>query len=349
MTVHLGLDLGGTFLKWAIVGHEGGEWRCIDSGSAPTPADGGASAIVAELIGCAREASARYGPVASIGIAVPGRYDAIRGTVRFTPNIHVDWSGVPVVAAVSEAVGVPAHLVNDARAFTLAGLRLGAGRGAATMVGITLGTGVGGGIAVAGRLHLGLDGAAGEVGHLTIDPDGPRCGCGSRGCVETYAQAQAIAAACGTETAEEAVEAARAGDGRAMAGLAEAGRYLGIAVAGLVTLLTPDVVVFGGGVANAGELLLGPVRDELRSRVHMTSPESVRLVQAELGTLAGAIGAAVFGAEASAATGGAGSPETAGPSAAASGRSDAGSSETAGTEGGSAEAEPSPAAVAVTG
>ncbi len=299
MTSHLGLDLGGTFLKWTVVGHDGAEWRCMDSGSVPTRAEGGARAIVAELVGCALDAGARFGPVASAGIAVPGRYDPVAGTVRFTPNIHVDWDGVPVAPAVAAALGVSAHLINDARAFTLAELRLGAGRGARTMVGITLGTGIGGGIAVDGRLHLGLDGAAGEIGHLTIDPDGPRCGCGSRGCVETYAQAQAIAAGCGTQTAEEAVEAARAGDGRAVAGLAEAGRYLGIAVSGLVTLLNPDVVVFGGGVANAGDLLLGPVREELRARVHMTSPDAVRLVRAELGTLAGAIGAAVFGAEAS--------------------------------------------------
>ena len=295
---HLGLDLGGTLLKWAVVERSGRQWRMVGSGTLATRADSGAPGIAAELVECAVDASARHGPVDSVGVAVPGRYDAAAGTVRFTPNIHVDWSGVPITQPIEAALGVPAHLVNDARAFTLAELRLGAGRGARCMVGITLGTGVGGGIVVDGRLHPGLDGAAGEIGHQTVDPDGPLCGCGNRGCVESYARADAISAACGTATPEEAVEAARAGEPRAAAGLADAGHYLGIAVANLVTLLTPDTVVFGGGVAKAGELLFAPIRAELRARVHMTDPDAVRLVPAELGTFAGAIGSAAYGAEA---------------------------------------------------
>jgi glucokinase len=295
---HLGLDLGGTLLKWAVVEQSARQWRLVGSGTLPTRADSGALGIAAELVECAVDAAALHGPVRSVGVAVPGRYDAAAGTVRFTPNIHVDWSGVPITRPIEAALGVRAHLVNDARAFTLAELRLGAGRGARCMVGITLGTGVGGGIVIDGRLHAGLDGAAGEIGHQTVDPDGPLCGCGNRGCVESYARADAIAAACGTGTPEEAVDAARAGDPRAAAGLADAGHYLGIAVANLVTLLTPDAVVFGGGVAKAGELLFAPIRAELRARVHMTDPDAVRLLPAELGTLAGAIGSAAYGAEA---------------------------------------------------
>ena len=129
------------------------------------------------------------------------------------------------------------------------------------MVGLTLGTGVGGVIAIDGRVHLGHDGTAGEIGHQTIDPDGPSCGCGNHGCLEAFARADRIAAACGTATAEEAVERARAGDARALAGLAEVGRYLGIGIANMITVISPDRVVIGGGIAAAGDLLLEPIRD----------------------------------------------------------------------------------------
>jgi glucokinase len=193
---------------------------------------------------------------------------------------------------------LPVALVNDARAFGLAELRLGAARGASSMIGLTLGTGVGGVFAVDGRVHQGHDGTGGELGHQTIDPDGPWCGCGNRGCVEAYARADQIAAACGTPTAEDAVRAARAGDERARSGLADVGRYLGIGIANMITVITPDRVVLGGGVAAAGDLLFDPIRQEIARRVRTTSIEEVMVVAAELGTWAGAIGAALYGAEA---------------------------------------------------
>jgi glucokinase len=203
-----------------------------------------------------------------------------------------------VAAPVGEAIGAPASLINDARAFGLAELRLGAARGARSMVGVTLGTGVGGVLAIDGRIHHGHDGTAGEIGHQTIDPDGPSCGCGSRGCLEAFARADRIAEACGAPTAEEAVARARAGDARAADGLARTGRYLGIGLASLISVFTPDTVVIGGGIGAAADLLIGPIRDELRLRVRMTSLDDVEIVFAELGTWAGAIGAAVHGAEA---------------------------------------------------
>ncbi len=222
------------------------------------------------------------------------------GSIRFLVNMPGDWVGRPVGPPVAAALGLPVALVNDARAFGLAELRLGAGRGASSMVGLTLGTGVGGVIAIGGTVHLGHDGTGGEVGHQTIDPDGPMCGCGNRGCLEAFARADRIAAACGTETAEAAIAAARAGDARALAGLDEVGRALGIGIANMIVVITPDRVVIGGGIAAAGDLLLDPIRAELRHRVFMTSLDEVVVVTAELGTWAGAIGAAVHGAEAEA-------------------------------------------------
>jgi glucokinase len=165
------------------------------------------------------------------------------------------------------------------------------------MIGLTLGTGVGGVIAIDGRVHQGHDGTGGELGHQTLEPDGPPCGCGNRGCLEAFARADRIAAACGTETAEAAFEAARALDPRAIVGLALIGRYLGIGIANMIAVINPDVVVIGGGISAAFDLLRGPVEAELATRVHTTALDRVRLVTAELGTWAGAIGAAIHGAE----------------------------------------------------
>jgi glucokinase len=301
---HLGLDLGATNLKWAVVEHGGGSWSTLAHDQVPTrivlDPDAVPAAIVAQLAEVAAATIDAWGPVASIGVGVPGVYDPETGCTIFLPNIPGQWQGRPVAGPISAALDLPAFLINDARAFGLAELRLGAGRGASSMVGLTLGTGVGGVIAIDGRVYLGHDGTAGEVGHQTVDPDGPLCNCGNRGCVEVFARADAIAAACGTSSVEEAVRAATDGDARALDGLARVGRYLGIGIANVVTVLTPDRVVLGGGVAAAGEILFASIRAELDRRVRMTGSARVELVQAELGTWAGAIGAAIHGAEAEA-------------------------------------------------
>ena len=300
-TRHLGLDLGATNLKWAIVTRADDAWTTLGRDQEPTrivdPA-GTPDAVVAQLGEIAVAADAAWGPLTSIGVGVPGLYDPQTGCTRFLVNLPGPWRDHPVAAPVSTASGVPTHLINDARAFGLAELRLGAGRGARSMIGLTLGTGVGGVIAIDGRVIQGHDGTAGEIGHQTIDPDGPSCGCGNRGCLEAFARADRIAAVCGAATVEEAVERARAGDPTAVAGLATVARALGIGIANVITLVTPDRVVIGGGVAAAADILLDGIRSELRERVRTTALDEVDVVVAELGTWAGAIGAAVHGAEA---------------------------------------------------
>lgn len=300
-TRHLGLDLGGTNLKWAVVEQSPGDWSTLDRDQVPTRVVADPelvpAAVTAQLVETALAAIGRCGPMASVGIGVPGLYDPRTGRTRFIPNIPGPWAGHAVGGPVAEATGLPTTLVNDARAFGLAELRLGAGRGASSMVALTLGTGIGGAIAVDGRVHQGHDGTGGELGHQTIDPDGPWCGCGNRGCVEAYARADQVAAACGTATAEEAVAAARSGDERAIAGLAAVGRYLGIGISNAVVVISPDRIVIGGGMAAAGELLFAPIRAELARRVTITTLDDVELVAAQLGTWAGAIGAAIHGAE----------------------------------------------------
>lgn len=299
---HLGLDLGATNLKWAVVAHSDAAWTVVATGQVPTHIGADREAIPASVVAQLAEvaAAARFqcDPLGSVGIGLPGLYDPATGCARFLVNLPGPWAGQPVAGPVSEAVGLPTVLINDARAFGLAELRLGAGRGVGSMIGLTLGTGVGGVFAIDGRVHQGHDGTAGEIGHQTIDPDGPWCGCGKRGCLEAYARADQIAAACGTATPEAAVRAAEAGDERARAGLADVGRYLGIGIANMITVISPDRVILGGGVAAAGELLFASIRAEIARRVTTTSIEAVELVQAELGTWAGAIGAAVYGAEA---------------------------------------------------
>ena len=294
---HLGLDLGGTNIKWVVVERDGDAWRPLGRDQVATPIGDAPDAVVAYLAAVGAQATGRWPGVASLGIGVPGLYDPAAGTARFFVNFPAGWAGTAMAGPIGATLGLPTFLINDARAFGLAELRLGAGRGASSMIGLTLGTGVGGVIAVDGRVLQGHDGTAGELGHQTIVPDGPWCGCGNRGCLEAFTRADQIAAACGTPTAEEAVARARAGDPRATEGLAQVGRYLGIGIANMVTVIAPDKVVIGGGIAAAADLLFGPIHAELRRRVRTTSLDEVEIVAAELGTWAGAIGAAVHGAE----------------------------------------------------
>ncbi len=298
-SLHLGLDLGATNIKWAVLERDGATWTSLDQGQVPTGRTDGAEAVTRRMIDLADRARTRWPGIESVGLGVPGLYEAETGVTTFLPNLSPEWEGRPVGEPMRAAIGLPVSLINDARAFGLAELRLGAGRGCRTMAGLTLGSGVGGVVALSGDIHFGHDGTGGEVGHQTVQPGGPACTCGNRGCLEALTKAAAVAAACGTATAEEAVSAAPAGDRRALDGLAEIGRWLGIGISNLVVVLNPDRVVIGGGVSGAGDLLLGPIRDEVRRRVHVTNLDAVEIVVAELGTWAGAIGAGVHGAEAS--------------------------------------------------
>lgn len=297
-TRHAGLDLGGTNLKWVVVEHQGEAWRTLRRDQEPTDTSDGERTVVSQMARlAARLRDEEGGALASLGVAVPGLYIPETGVVTFLTNVPGDWSATPVGDPLARRTGLPAALINDARAFGLAELRFGAGRGVRSFVGFTLGTGIGGVIALDGQVVQGFRGQAGELGHQTIDPDGPWCGCGNRGCLEAYARADQVARACGTTSPEEAVRAAQGGDERALRGLAEVGRYLGIGIANAVTMLTPDRVILGGGWAGAGELIIEPILTEMHRRVITTPVERVDVVLAELGTWAGAIGAAVHGAE----------------------------------------------------
>jgi len=260
---HLGLDLGATYIKWVVL--EGDD--VVADGRLETRAAQGPDAVVRRLV----SVDAAAGPVDTVGIGVPGLFDAERGVATFLPNLPGDWEKVELTARVADALGAPAALINDARAFALAESTLGAARDCDTAVFVAVGTGVGGGIMVGGRFHEGRAGRAGEVGHLTIAEKGPQCTCGNRGCLEAFVR--------------EALGARR---------LRRAGQLLGLGVANAIVLLAPDLVVIGGGVGSVGEKLLAPVRQEVARRVFVSVP--VEIVRGELGVKAGAIGAALRGA-----------------------------------------------------
>jgi glucokinase len=281
----LGLDLGGTNIKRVVLDGD----VIVERDSEPTRSDEGVGAVLDRLAALAREA----GPVASVGVALPGLFDT-EGRAVLLPNLHGEWVGRPIADPLADALGRPVRLINDGHAFALAEARIGAARGAEDVLCIVCGTGIGGGLVIRGRLHLGVEDRAGEVGHHTVVEDGPLCGCGNHGCLEMLAGARAIAAAAQQPSFDDVVAAARRGDERAREAIRRAASYIGIAIANLTIFLTPERVVVGGGVAEAGELLLDPLRAEVERRAGRVAPlHAIEIVPATLGADAGAVGAAL--------------------------------------------------------
>jgi glucokinase len=299
VTRHLGLDLGGSAIKAVVLEHESDSYHEVCKQVVETRSHEQPAGIVAQLGELGRALSATVGGVDTAGVTIPGTFDLATGVAHFVTNLGgTSWEGVPVHRPLQEDFGIPTSLINDARAFGFAESRLGAARDCDTAAFFTLGTGVGGAVVVGGRLQLGY-GSAGELGHMTVDPSpgAAVCGCGNPGCVEAQVRASALAQAGGRTGAEEVVEAARAGDADALEALAQAGRWLGVAIANVVIVLNPERVVVGGGIAQAGDLLLEPARAEVRRRIRILPPDGTQIVPAELGYEAGSIGAALWGAE----------------------------------------------------
>jgi glucokinase len=303
------VDLGGTKIA-AVLGLRDG--RILASGKIETqPACGPADAFerIAELLErlaleCGSEPDA-------IGVGVPGLVDPDTGVIEFLPNLPDRWCGFPAGAFLSERTGKPAFLLNDARLAALGEHCFGSNPPRDNMLVVTVGTGIGGGLILDGRLRLGVCGAAGEIGHHTILPDGPKCSCGSRGCVETLVNGRTLTsegislARSGAApqlaalvknnwdaiTPKEMAAAARLGDLPIAAAIEKAARYLGIGIANAVTLTAVDQVIVCGGVAALGELLLEPIRAEIRERVRMFPADRVHVACSALGDRVGALGA----------------------------------------------------------
>ncbi len=313
---HIGVDLGGTHLRAALVNTQNGQ--IITSRKEPTHAHEGHRAVTDRMVGLVQsviqDAGMPVDKIGGIGVGVPGTPDLLTGDVKFLPNLPGNWRDVPLATYLNQKLDLPVYLLNDVRCVALAEWRFGAGRDVQNMVCYALGTGIGGGVVLNGSLHLGLDGTAGELGHQVVELNGVPCGCGGRGCLEMYASGPAIAAA-GVKfvmhghttligelvnyeidkiTAATVVKAANDGDLTAQFILQQAGSYLGIAVSSVIVAISPQKIVFGGGVAEAGEILLAPVRNTVRERVHMVPLDKIAFVRAELGNQAGLVGAAYW-------------------------------------------------------
>ncbi|HJS18792.1 MAG TPA: ROK family protein [Anaerolineales bacterium] len=316
MSHYIGIDLGGTNLRAAITDTETGQ--VFHQRTFPTLATEGQEAVIQRIVQLIRELTQAggnsNGAIKGVGVGVPGTPDIDRGVIQFLPNLPGKWLNVPLQAIIEEQVQLPVALINDVRAITLGEWTFGAGRGVETAVCLAIGTGIGGGVIVNGEFHLGIGGTAGEFGHHVVEVDGLPCGCGGKGCLELYASGPAIAAMGVKEVmhghttrigeladhdlnridAEMIFQAAREGDPLANGILQRVGMYLGIAVGNILGIISPQRVIFGGGVSRAGDLLLRPIMQTVNERVHVIPVEKVEFVLAELGSRGGLVGAALW-------------------------------------------------------
>lgn len=311
----VGVDIGGTNIVVGTVAEDGSAVHGVRS--APTLPEEGPQAVLGRI---ARLVQASIGEtektagiarerIVGVGIGSPGPLDRTRGVVLLTPNLG--WRELPLRDLVSEAVGLPASLDNDANCAIYGEWWVGAARGSQYVVGLTIGTGIGGGIVIDGKIYYGTSGVAGEFGHTTIDSTGRRCKCGNYGCLEAYASGPAIAARAiegietGAETrlpvmvggdlskitAQTVYEAAKANDEYALEIVRDTAKFLGAGIGNLINIFNPDTVVIVGGVTTAGDQLFVPLRGEVKRRAFKPAVDRCRIVPGELPGTAGVVGA----------------------------------------------------------
>jgi len=308
MEVVVGVDLGGTKISAALVDESGNivaDVRCH------TQVERGREFVIEQLtktVGELFERAEGLGKrVLAIGIGSPGIIDPDSGVVVKAAVNLPQWEGISLKRIFEERFNVVAFADNDVNVMALGESLFGVAKGLKNVIFIAIGTGIGGGIVVDGKLYHGSTFTAGEIGHMTILPEGPKCACGNYGCLEALASGPSIARrakeyiAKGVATSlselvddeitcEHVAKAASKGDALCRRLLEEAGRYIGVAVASLMNVLNPDCVVIGGGVAQAGEILLTPIRHEVALRAISPAP----VLQSLLRENAGEIGAAAL-------------------------------------------------------
>ncbi len=310
MSISVGVDIGGTKILAGLV-NEHGEILNKVRRKTPRADSAGVLEVVAEVID--ETISLVDGSIAGVGVGVAGPVDLSCSTVLFAPNLQ--WADVPARAILENATGLPVLIDNDGNAAAWGEAKFGAGRGAHNVVTVTVGTGIGGGVVLNGELLRGAHGAAGEIGHMGAVADGLQCGCGRKGCWEQYASGNALVRETrrlaseklfdaqvllsfgdGTPEGvkgEHITSAALESDPIAIASLEQLGVWLGRGLASLTAILDPEVFVIGGGVSEAGELLLGSARVTLAERVMGRAYRPIPEIRvAELGNKAGIVGAA---------------------------------------------------------
>lgn len=314
MTKRIGIDVGGTNVKIALVDGEG---KIIYSNSVPTYAQMGYEYTVNNIKQAIRdlmkETNTDAKEIEGIGFDFPGQVDYKTGVVKLAPNIP-GWVNVPIAQMIEDEFHIPTRIDNDVRCAALGEMKFGAGKGCENFICITVGTGIGSGIVINGQLVRGAANAAGEIGHIKLQmKDGPICGCGDTGCLEAFASGPAIVAmahdylrggkstkfremagADGEITPYIVAKAAEAGDPVAKRIFEIVGTYIGMGLVSVINLLNPERVIIGGGVAAAGDLLLDPIRKTVKERTMVVAGNSVEIVPAQLGNSAGVIGASML-------------------------------------------------------
>ncbi|GAA2534539.1 MULTISPECIES: ROK family protein [Streptomyces] len=309
MVVYGALDIGGTKIAGALVDPQG---RLLVRSERPTPAREPAEVLMGAVTGVLDELSGHsaWRDLARLGVASAGPVDMSAGTV--SPVNIPGWRGFPLIERIRSHPRVPAHadpvLVGDAVAMAAAEHWLGAARGVDSALCMVVSTGIGGGLILGGRLHAGRSGNAGHIGHISVDLDGSACPCGARGCVEGLASGTAIAAhalaagwtppAGAAATAAGVAAAARSGDPVARTAYDRAAQALAAAIAATTALVELDLVVIGGGVAQAGDTLFAPLRRHMADYAVLDFTRDVPVVPAALALNAGLIGAAAVAAAA---------------------------------------------------
>ena len=305
----VGVDLGGTKLAVGLVDDNLGILaRSIGAAATASP-----EACLDDIYRRLDEAAAEYGPIDAIGVGTASMVDFRGG--RIVQSVNLPLRDVPLRDLLSERYGVPVAVDNDANVACLAEFRYGAGSGTSEMIMLTLGTGIGGGIVTNGSLYRGASGAAAEIGHMMIDFDGPPCrgSCPNHGCLEVYASGHAMgeaarataraqpdsalgrALAAGDEVGGPLLSAlALAGDPVATAVLDGIGAKLGLGIVSLVNIFNPELVVVGGGAAQAADVVLGAARRVVAERALQPNRDQVRIVPARHGVDAGVLGAAAL-------------------------------------------------------
>lgn len=307
MTSWIGVDIGGTNIKIAAVSAAG---RVLARGVVETGSGDGPALAFRRIHDAARHL-AGGGGIHGVGIGCAGLIDSTRGVLRVSPNLPA-WRGAPLARLAKAHFSVPVVVENDATSAAFGESFVRGARGH-DLVFITLGTGVGGGIVAGGNVVRGAAGYGGEIGHMTVDPNGPRCRCGSRGCLEAYAGAYGIVrsareAARGargkvrlkrhprarTLTARDVLDAARRGDPVGREAARVAGEHLGIAIASLLNLLNPSVVVIGGGVGGSFDVLAPYVRRSVTRFAFADTAKAARIERSRLGNDAAVVGVAML-------------------------------------------------------
>jgi len=305
--LYVGLDVGGTAIKAGVCSEDG---NLLHTFEGPTENEKGSDRVLANMAKYARtvvdEMSASWDDVAGVGVGVPGFLDIQNGVLLTSPNLVL--RNAPLKSFLSEELGKPVLISNDANVAALGEAWGGAGRGVSDCVMYTLGTGVGGGIIIGGRIVVGFNAMAGELGHIAIVPDleAIQCGCGKKGCLEAVSSATGIIrmAKDAVErgeltqladrdiTAKDVFDLAKAGNETAARIVQRAAHYLGKSMALVSVVVNPQRFIIGGGVAKAGEYLFGLIREAYLKHALEAASKGVEIVPAELGNNAGVVGAA---------------------------------------------------------